>query len=322
MRWFASTAFFAGIALFAGVASASANYPGAVKTHLALTSAPPCSLCHSDGMTGIGTANTPFGKAARAGGLVASNEGSLTSALDKMKADQVDSDGDGTSDIDELIAASDPNSAGGGPVAEKPELTYGCAATLAPGRPAPSSGAALGLALVAALAWSRRRRDDAERDRRAIATVAAASSAVLLLGCYDVSYVATDVCAGGLQWTGGDSESPNMHPGVACIKCHAENEGPSFKLAGTVFGANEPDDCVGAKDATIVVTGSDGKSIQMTTNEAGNFYSNLALTMPYRAKIISGGKTRVMLGEQVSGDCNSCHTEKGSNGAPGRITLP
>lgn len=322
MRWFASTAFFAGIALFAGVASASADYPEAVKQHLGLASAPQCALCHAGGMTGIGTVTTPFGKAARGDGLVAQDKSKLASVLDQMRTDKVDSDGDGDTDIDELVAGTDPNTAGGGPTAEKPELGYGCAATLSPGRPAPSSGAALGLAFVAALAWSRRRRGDAERRRRAIATVAAATSAVLLLGCYDVSYVSPDVCAGGLLWTGGDSESPNMHPGVACIKCHAENDGPSFTLAGTVFASNEPDDCLGAKDTSIVVTGADGKSIKMAANEAGNFYSSLALTLPYRAMVVSGSKTKVMVGEQVTGDCNSCHTEKGSNGAPGRITLP
>ena len=157
MRWFASTALCAGIALVSGAASASPNYPDTVKTYLGLTSAPQCSLCHGDGKTGLGTVTTPFGKSALAEGLVSSNTNKLKSVLDLMKADSIDSDGDGELDIDELIAKTDPNLAGGGVVEDTPELTYGCAATLAPGRPAPSSGAALGLALVAALAWVRRR---------------------------------------------------------------------------------------------------------------------------------------------------------------------
>jgi hypothetical protein len=322
MRWLASTAFLAGIALFAGVASASATYPDVVKTHLALGSAPQCALCHSDGMTGIGTVHTLFGATAKADGLVSQNTSKLTSVLDKMKTDKVDSDGDGVGDIDELVAGTDPNVKGGGVTVVKPELTYGCAATVAPGRPAPSSGAALGLGLVAAAAWARRRRGDARRSRRPLIAAAAAASTLLFIGCYDVSYVTSDVCPGGLEWTGGDQGSPNMHPGVACIDCHTSNGGPRFSLAGTVFPSSEPDDCLGAKDASIVVTGADGKAITITANEAGNFYSELAVKVPYQAKIVSGGKTKIMFGAQTTGDCNSCHTVKGANGAPGRITLP
>lgn len=158
MRWFASTALCAGIALVSGAASASPNYPDTVKTYLGLTNAPQCALCHGDGKTGLGTVTTPFGKSALAEGLVNSDTSKLKSVLDLMKADAIDSDDDGVGDIDELLAKTDPNVAGGGTVEDVPQLTYGCAATLAPGRPGPSSGAVLGLGLVAALTWARRRR--------------------------------------------------------------------------------------------------------------------------------------------------------------------
>jgi hypothetical protein len=157
MRWFASTALVAGSLLVAGAASASGDYPAIVKSHLSLMSTPACTLCH-DGSPGVGTATTPFGTTAQGQGLKLGNTALLETTLDKMKTAKSDSDKDGETDIDELIAGTDPNTAGG---VVNPELTYGCVATLAPGRPSPSSGVAFGLALVAAAAWARRRRSDA-----------------------------------------------------------------------------------------------------------------------------------------------------------------
>jgi MYXO-CTERM domain-containing protein len=323
MRKIASTAALAGILLFAGAASASADYPDTIKTHLALGSTPDCALCHTGGMQGLGTVNTLFGTTARAKyKLTSGNTTLLTSVLDKMKTDNVDSDGDGTGDIAELIAGTDPNTAGGGKVAVKPDLTYGCVATVAPGQPLPSSGAAFGLALVAAIAVARRRRGFIGASRRSLFVAAAAASAVIIVGCYDVSYVTSDVCSGGLAWTGGDKGSANMHPGSACVDCHAANGGPHFTIAGTIYPSKAPDDCLGSTDASIEITGADGKLLTITANEAGNFYTELAVKTPYQVKVVSGGKSKIMGSAQTSGDCNSCHTEAGANAAPGRVTLP
>ncbi|MGD0679831.1 MAG: hypothetical protein ABSC94_30975 [Polyangiaceae bacterium] len=48
--------------------------------------------------------------------------------------------------------------------------------------------------------------------------------------------------------------------------------------------------------------------------------------MPQRADLTAtityNGKTAAMTTPQMTGDCNSCHTEQGANGAPGRIVLP
>jgi mono/diheme cytochrome c family protein len=59
-------------------------------------------------------------------------------------------------------------------------------------------------------------------------------------------------------------------------------------------------------------------------NAAGNFFqeSMTALSTPYTAKIIKGGKERAMTASQTTGDCNTCHTAEGANGAPGRLLLP
>jgi len=130
-------------------------------------------------------------------------------------------------------------------------------------------------------------------------------------------------CSSGSTWSGGEG-SPEMHPGLACIACHARGEGPRFAVAGTVFPtAHEPDDCYGASSSvTVVITDSAGKVLDLTTNGAGNFSYRGTLSLPYTAKVAVNGQERAMGTAQTTGDCNSCHTVTGANGAPGRIMAP
>ncbi len=132
------------------------------------------------------------------------------------------------------------------------------------------------------------------------------------------------MCSSMTMWTRGNRGSSSMHPGGACINCHSNGgEGPDFSIAGTVFpSAHEPIDCNGSSGATVVITDAAGRVLTLTTNGAGNFSSGAALKLPYSAKVVSGGKERAMSATQMSGDCNSCHTDTGANGAPGRIMLP
>ncbi len=132
------------------------------------------------------------------------------------------------------------------------------------------------------------------------------------------------VCSSEEYWPGGYSE--NMRPGAACISCHQGNaRAPKFSLAGTVFPtAHEPDDCHADNPAgvQVEVTGADGRVLLLNANRVGNFMSLVPLALPYRARVISGGRSRAMLTPQSSGDCNACHTQAGASGAPGRILLP
>jgi uncharacterized protein (TIGR03382 family) len=152
--------------LLASPAWATSTFPTAIKTHLGLASEPSqsCGLCHKNNQLGIGTVTTPFGTNMRMRGLKAGDEASLATALDAMAAENVDSDGDGVTDIDELKAGTNPNvvdgptdggmgggtggGAGGG--SELPPIRYGCGANSVPG-----ALGLLGLAFVFAL---RRRR--------------------------------------------------------------------------------------------------------------------------------------------------------------------
>lgn len=134
-------------------------------------------------------------------------------------------------------------------------------------------------------------------------------------------------CTSGSHVYGTDNTNMAMHPGGACNGCHAQqgaDQPPIFSIAGTVFPtAHEYNDCVGVSGVQVVIMDDKGNTqLTLTTNSSGNFTSEAAIKMPYRAKVISNGKTREMSASQTSGDCNSCHTESGTNGAPGRIMQP
>ncbi len=132
------------------------------------------------------------------------------------------------------------------------------------------------------------------------------------------------VCSSGKHW--GGIENDRMAPGQACTACHQkEGEGPIFSIAGTVFPtAHEPDDCIASESqgATVEITGKNGKKISLTVNSAGNFFYEGYVALPYTARVITANGVREMFKEQTNGDCNTCHTQNGANGALGRILLP
>lgn len=133
------------------------------------------------------------------------------------------------------------------------------------------------------------------------------------------------VCTSGVYWLLGNVGTSVMNPGQACITCHSAMHGPTFTAAGTVYPtAHEPDNCDGQISGwTIVITDAAGNKISLTPNLAGNFDTSSAIVYPYTVQITSStGYTREMVTPQSTGDCNSCHTQDGANGAPGRIVAP
>jgi hypothetical protein len=129
-----------------------------------------------------------------------------------------------------------------------------------------------------------------------------------------------------------ESEGPEMMPGHACIACHEQTiaatgeDAPSFGFGGTAFpSGHEPDDCIGSgsEGARVTVTDATGRTFTATLNHSGNFFVGAELpTFPITAVLEFQGRKRAMTTPQTSGDCNSCHTQEGDDGAPGRITLP
>ena len=141
------------------------------------------------------------------------------------------------------------------------------------------------------------------------------------------------VCTSDTYWTQGNHESPDMHPGVACIACHEApgggEHGPPLLFAGTVYPTvHEPDDCRGGgptiDGATVVVTDANGVEHSATVRSNGNFLieSQANLATPIHAEVRRNGKVNKMKDPVDSGDCNSCHTVDGANDAPGRILAP
>jgi MYXO-CTERM domain-containing protein len=154
--------------LVARAASASPDFPFVVTEHLALAYEPPCTICHQTDAGGSGTAVKPFALAMKERGISAANSDAVAPALDKMAADEVDSDCNEVPDVDQLKAGQDPNTNlfidGSGKSAKESEgcdtsqIAYGCGAhaQLANG-PAPWEGAAAVIAVLG-LALVRRRR--------------------------------------------------------------------------------------------------------------------------------------------------------------------
>jgi hypothetical protein len=139
------------------------------------------------------------------------------------------------------------------------------------------------------------------------------------------SYGTPLMCTSMTNWNGVNGQT--MRPGEACIACHSLGRGPRFAIAGTLYpSAHEPDDCNGANTsanaATVVITDKNGTVTTLRPNSVGNFSYQGTLATPFQAKVVQGGKERIMATPQTNGDCNTCHSTPGASGAPGRIMLP
>jgi hypothetical protein len=152
--------------------------------------------------------------------------------------------------------------------------------------------------------------------------------------CGDVAkdpYVAPVKCSGELL-PAVQEHDEEMSPGHVCNTCHAQvnaeegGDAPLFLVSGTVFKtAHEPNDCGSSvgKGAEITITDSKGKVVVLEANETGNFiYEENDLVFPYTAKVTFEGRERAMALPQTNGSCNECHTEAGTEEAPGRVLLP
>jgi hypothetical protein len=114
-----------------------------------------------------------------------------------------------------------------------------------------------------------------------------------------------------------------MNPGMACMGCHTTEDGPPFAVAGTVYPTvHEPDSCAGVSGVKVLIIDANGNIHTPVTNDHGNFFTADPIPVPYRAMLVQGSNLRSMRSPQTNGDCNSCHTEWGTNDASGRLRAP
>lgn len=126
------------------IAQAVEEFPGQIQSDLSLSYQVPCSVCHIKGNTGASTPIAAFALSLRSRGLQG-EPSSLLTALSRSESDGVDSDGDGTPDIAELRAGTDPNSSANASIVNDQEPGYGCGGSAPHGRSGPAAAGIFGL---------------------------------------------------------------------------------------------------------------------------------------------------------------------------------
>ena len=134
-------------------------------------------------------------------------------------------------------------------------------------------------------------------------------------------------CASNSTWTQGNNGSSNMNPGLACAACHTtQSPGDLYAYMGTVFPSlHEKDRCNSRPPTGVtieILNAAGAVTLTMTPKTtSGNFYgSRFGAAGSYRARVkLNGAVVAEMMNLVTNGDCNTCHTEQGAQGAPGRI---
>lgn len=91
-------------------------------------------------------------------------------------------------------------------------------------------------------------------------------------------------------------EGPLMAPHQDCLGCHTGGDARRWTVAGTW-----------RRGAKVDVVDSNGKSVTMTGNKVGNFYTAEGLRFPIRVWV-DGVQMRQLNGKDLDrGSCNLCH---------------
>lgn len=137
-------------------------------------------------------------------------------------------------------------------------------------------------------------------------------------------------CASTKFWDPKATSTAEMNPGRACRSCHKTQAADfNYFFMGTVFPSfHEKDLCMSPPPlgAKVEILDTDGNvTMTLSPNASGNFISSAVaagVPIPYTARLVANGRSRSMVTPQKDGDCNRCHTEQGTEHAPGRLVWP
>jgi hypothetical protein len=148
-------------------------------------------------------------------------------------------------------------------------------------------------------------------------------AAALLIGCFDPVHD-DRVDALGPE-AAGVPQGPLHRPGQPCTVCHGGKGpgSPTFDLAGTAF--ERKDQLTPLAGGTILLVDSQGLSLALGTNEAGNFWvseSELGLSFPFWAAVEQGGE-RIEMKTPIfrARSCADCHADPAGPSSAGHVYL-
>ena len=164
-----------------------------------------------------------------------------------------------------------------------------------------------------------------------------------------------------LDQVAGFAGVPTMQPGADCLSCHRAGGAASDRIwtvAGTVFpspeacppdggaaGPSAPGCSTGIQGVQVLLVDDGGQELTLTTNSAGNFYTDQPIgpltsimiqnkTHRMEMNLTSvGGGAAIGAGALINGgsnagvSCNICHTAanapptQGNDGAPGSLFI-
>lgn len=104
--------------------------------------------------------------------------------------------------------------------------------------------------------------------------------------------------------------------GDACLSCHGQSgiAEPVLSIGGTVYSTSTADkESQGVAGVTLTVTDAKGVTLEVVTDDAGNFYTAELLEAPLDVAVSSDAGVIAMPVPAPSANCNTCHRSPGAN---------